>query len=172
MGRLQNNPSIGWVHPKSACVHPLAWGNNKISLLCEYHWKKGLRVKADTKKDLVTFMISLIQYMMIEHSALWIVDFEKNNSMKKINYCWNGKSIITLEMSKTRISNELSTQPYNHTSSYKHHDPPVNCYLLLERARTSHMQMLFSLLYIIYNKQTKTHIYIQIHINFFYSIKH
>jgi len=29
MGRLQNNPSIGWVHPKSTHVHPLAWGNNK-----------------------------------------------------------------------------------------------------------------------------------------------
>jgi hypothetical protein len=31
MGRLQNNPSIGWVHPKSTHVCPLAWGNNKIS---------------------------------------------------------------------------------------------------------------------------------------------
>jgi hypothetical protein len=30
MGRLQNNPSIGWVHPKSTYVHPLAWGNNNI----------------------------------------------------------------------------------------------------------------------------------------------
>jgi len=30
MGRLQNNPSIGWVHPKSTHVCPLAWGNNKI----------------------------------------------------------------------------------------------------------------------------------------------
>ncbi len=29
MGRLQNNPSIGWVHPKSTHVHPLAWGNEK-----------------------------------------------------------------------------------------------------------------------------------------------
>ncbi len=27
MGRLQNNPSIGWVHPKSTHVCPLAWGN-------------------------------------------------------------------------------------------------------------------------------------------------
>jgi hypothetical protein len=27
MGRLQNKPSIGWVHPKSTHVHPLAWGN-------------------------------------------------------------------------------------------------------------------------------------------------
>ncbi len=25
MGRLQNNPSIGWVHPKSTHAHPLAW---------------------------------------------------------------------------------------------------------------------------------------------------
>jgi hypothetical protein len=30
MGRLQNNPSIGWVHPKSTHAHPLAWGNNKM----------------------------------------------------------------------------------------------------------------------------------------------
>jgi hypothetical protein len=29
MGRFQNNPSIGWVHPKSAQVHPLARGNKK-----------------------------------------------------------------------------------------------------------------------------------------------
>ncbi len=29
MGRLQNNPSIGWVHPKFTHVHPLAWANNK-----------------------------------------------------------------------------------------------------------------------------------------------
>jgi hypothetical protein len=29
MGRLQNNPSIGWVHPKFTHVHPLAWGNKK-----------------------------------------------------------------------------------------------------------------------------------------------
>jgi hypothetical protein len=30
MGRPQNNPSIGWVHPKSTHVHPLAWGNKNI----------------------------------------------------------------------------------------------------------------------------------------------
>jgi hypothetical protein len=29
MGRLQNNPSIGWVHPKSTHAGPLAWDNNK-----------------------------------------------------------------------------------------------------------------------------------------------
>jgi hypothetical protein len=28
MGRLQNNPSIGWVHPKSTHARPLAWDNN------------------------------------------------------------------------------------------------------------------------------------------------
>ncbi len=28
MGTLQNNPSIGWVHPKSTHAHPLA-GYNK-----------------------------------------------------------------------------------------------------------------------------------------------
>jgi len=27
MGRLQNNPSIKWVHPQSTLVRPLAWGN-------------------------------------------------------------------------------------------------------------------------------------------------
>jgi hypothetical protein len=30
MGRLQNNPSIGWVPPKSTHAHPLTWGNKKI----------------------------------------------------------------------------------------------------------------------------------------------
>jgi len=31
MGRLQNNPSIGWVHPKSTHVCPLAWGNKNTN---------------------------------------------------------------------------------------------------------------------------------------------
>jgi hypothetical protein len=30
MGRPQNNPSIGWVHPKSTHAHPLAWGKKNI----------------------------------------------------------------------------------------------------------------------------------------------
>jgi hypothetical protein len=29
MGRLQNNPSIGKVHPKSTHACPIAWGNRK-----------------------------------------------------------------------------------------------------------------------------------------------
>ncbi len=29
MGRLQNNPSIRWVHPKSTHAHPLTWGDKK-----------------------------------------------------------------------------------------------------------------------------------------------
>jgi hypothetical protein len=29
MGRLQNNPSMGWVHPKFTHGLPLAWGNKK-----------------------------------------------------------------------------------------------------------------------------------------------
>jgi hypothetical protein len=29
MGRLQNSPSIRWLHPKSTHAHPLAWGNKK-----------------------------------------------------------------------------------------------------------------------------------------------
>jgi hypothetical protein len=32
MGRLQNNPSIGWVHPKSTHAHPLAWGNKNMQV--------------------------------------------------------------------------------------------------------------------------------------------
>jgi hypothetical protein len=35
MGRLQNNPSIGWVHPKSTHAHPLARGNK--NLIIEEH---------------------------------------------------------------------------------------------------------------------------------------
>ncbi len=31
MGRLQNNPSIGWVHPKSTHARPLAWANKKLT---------------------------------------------------------------------------------------------------------------------------------------------
>ncbi len=29
MGRLPNNPSIGWVHPKSTHARPLAWPRAK-----------------------------------------------------------------------------------------------------------------------------------------------
>ncbi len=44
MGRLQNNPWIGWVHPKSAHVCLSAWGNKKSIYLFfhmihgEYSW--------------------------------------------------------------------------------------------------------------------------------------
>jgi hypothetical protein len=31
MGRLQNNPSIGWVHPKYTHACPLAWDNKKMT---------------------------------------------------------------------------------------------------------------------------------------------
>jgi hypothetical protein len=31
MGRLQNNPSIGWMHPKSTQGCPLAWANKKLT---------------------------------------------------------------------------------------------------------------------------------------------
>ncbi len=31
MGRLQNNPSIRWVHPKSTQARPLAWANKKLT---------------------------------------------------------------------------------------------------------------------------------------------
>jgi hypothetical protein len=30
MGRRQNNPSIGWVHPKSTHGRPLTWGSKEI----------------------------------------------------------------------------------------------------------------------------------------------
>jgi hypothetical protein len=30
MGRFPNNPSIGWVHPTSTHVRPLAWGNKNL----------------------------------------------------------------------------------------------------------------------------------------------
>ncbi len=29
IGRLPNNPRIGWVHPESTHAGPLAWGNIK-----------------------------------------------------------------------------------------------------------------------------------------------
>jgi hypothetical protein len=29
MGRLQDSPSTGWVHPKSTHAQPLPWANNK-----------------------------------------------------------------------------------------------------------------------------------------------
>jgi hypothetical protein len=45
IGRLQNNPPIGWVHPKSTHEHPLAWGNKKIGELhLQLHTRKSLFV--------------------------------------------------------------------------------------------------------------------------------
>jgi len=45
MGRFQNNTSIGWVHPKSTHVLPLAWGNKKIRKLhSQLHTLKSLFV--------------------------------------------------------------------------------------------------------------------------------
>jgi hypothetical protein len=41
MGRLQNNPSIGWVHPKSTHAHPLTWGSNKVDETFLFHKKKN-----------------------------------------------------------------------------------------------------------------------------------
>jgi Txe/YoeB family toxin of Txe-Axe toxin-antitoxin module len=41
MGRLQNNPSIGWVHPKSTHAHPLTWDNNNKIII--HSLKKGVR---------------------------------------------------------------------------------------------------------------------------------
>jgi hypothetical protein len=32
MGKLQNNPSIGCVHPKSTHAWPLAWGNKNLKI--------------------------------------------------------------------------------------------------------------------------------------------
>ncbi len=31
LGRFQNNPSIGWLHPKFTHAHPLAWTNKKLA---------------------------------------------------------------------------------------------------------------------------------------------
>jgi hypothetical protein len=31
MGRFQNNPSIGWLHPKFVHAHPLTWANKKLT---------------------------------------------------------------------------------------------------------------------------------------------
>jgi hypothetical protein len=40
---LQNNRSIGWVHPKSTHEHPLGWGNKKIEELhLQLHTWKSL----------------------------------------------------------------------------------------------------------------------------------
>ncbi len=31
MGRFQNNPSIGWLHPKFTHAHPLTWTNKELT---------------------------------------------------------------------------------------------------------------------------------------------
>jgi hypothetical protein len=41
MGRLQKNPSIGWVHTKSTHGHPLAWGNKKTPHKTAFYLKKN-----------------------------------------------------------------------------------------------------------------------------------
>jgi len=39
MGRPQNNPSIGLVHPKYTHAHPLAWGNKKGYFIFNFIYK-------------------------------------------------------------------------------------------------------------------------------------
>jgi hypothetical protein len=43
MGRLQNNPSIGCVHPTSTHACPLTWGNNNDGFTKVM--KRGFKVK-------------------------------------------------------------------------------------------------------------------------------
>jgi len=41
MGRRQNNPSIGWVHPKSTHGHPLAQGNKILRICMTIFWNQN-----------------------------------------------------------------------------------------------------------------------------------
>jgi hypothetical protein len=50
MGRLQNNPSIGWVHPKSTHAHPLAWDN-------KYH---GMSIMGKNKRENILCKCSML----------------------------------------------------------------------------------------------------------------
>jgi hypothetical protein len=49
MGRFQNNPSIGWLHPKFAHAHPLAWANSKLTC-------KPITLSVQPTFDSLTFM--------------------------------------------------------------------------------------------------------------------
>jgi hypothetical protein len=60
MGRLQNNPSIGWVYLKSTHVRPLASGNKKTvfffsydtwRIFMGYHEKNKIYLKAFQKQN-------------------------------------------------------------------------------------------------------------------------
>jgi hypothetical protein len=48
MGRLQSNPSIGWVHPKSKCAFCLLF-----TVLHPFGTKKSIRRKVDHGKQIV-----------------------------------------------------------------------------------------------------------------------
>lgn len=46
MGRFQNNPSIGSVHPKSTDAYPLAWGNKKLEQNMECQENKNVHMRS------------------------------------------------------------------------------------------------------------------------------
>jgi hypothetical protein len=68
MGRFQNNPSIGWVHPKSTHPSPLVWGNN--------NWKK---IEKKISVDLTKFY-SLVFFFGKIHQIFFFV-FTQNMSL-------------------------------------------------------------------------------------------
>jgi hypothetical protein len=49
MGRFQNNPSSGWMHPKSTHAHPLTWANKKLT-------KKPITLSIQPTFDSLTFI--------------------------------------------------------------------------------------------------------------------
>ncbi len=56
MGRFQNYPSMGWVHPKCTHAHPLAWGNNKTTFI--FRKKKKHETLSICWQNALTFQIA------------------------------------------------------------------------------------------------------------------
>ncbi len=79
MGRLQNNPSIRWVHPKSTHAHPLTWGNKKRSQI----W---LQVKEDKRH----FLVEACNVLVTSKNQIWLQVKEDNRHFLESCYVLGG----------------------------------------------------------------------------------
>jgi hypothetical protein len=72
MGRFQNNPSIGWVQPKSTQVRPLAWGNKKNVkiFIIGVKWTNAVPFAAST---LITLFVKMLKLSKNYYSFKFII---------------------------------------------------------------------------------------------------
>jgi hypothetical protein len=80
MVRLQNNPSIRWVHPKSTHVHPLAWGNNKEELATP-------RLSGWLSVFIFTILKTIKEVILVYNKFLKFAENIKQLTLKPVVHC-------------------------------------------------------------------------------------